>query len=170
MYFSDCSLCGKMNRQPAQVTQQAYPATVPMGTQMPQATSGAMPLYPPSPLIGSALPTGMPMGPITGQFPTATQVGQQGIPAPSQPLQVAPGEIAPAGGETVFDTDYWQGYMRTQIGRRVRVEFLVGTSTITDRTGILVGVGTNYILLREPDSDDIIMADLYAIKFVTFIY
>jgi hypothetical protein len=60
------------------------------------------------------------------------------------------------------------GFLRTQIGRKVRVEFLIGTGTTTDRIGTLVGVGASYILIRLEETDDILMADLYSIKFVTF--
>jgi hypothetical protein len=35
------------------------------------------------------------------------------------------------------DINYTQGYLKTQIGKFVRVEFLLGTNTIVDRSGIL---------------------------------
>lgn len=75
-------------------------------------------------------------------------------------------EIAP-GSPANTDILYTQGYLQTQIGKRVRVEFLVGTNIQTDRVGTLIGVGISYILLRPSDSDDILLCDIYSIKFVT---
>ncbi len=71
---------------------------------------------------------------------------------------------------TADSLQYLNGFIRTQIGRRVRVEFLVGTNTITDRTGILVAVGANYILINETETDDLLACDFYNIKFIKFYY
>ncbi|WP_242953658.1 hypothetical protein [Clostridium merdae] len=71
---------------------------------------------------------------------------------------------------TVESLQYLNGFLRTQIGRRVRVEFLLGTNTMTDRTGTLLGVGANYILINESDSDDLLACDFYNIKFIRFYY
>jgi len=57
------------------------------------------------------------------------------------------------------------GYLRTQIGHYVEVEFLVGSTNIVSRTGKLVGVGLNYILLEELMTGDITACDFYNIKF-----
>lgn len=65
---------------------------------------------------------------------------------------------------------YLNGFLRTQIGRAVRVEFLIGTNTMVDRTGILLGVGANYILINEAETDDIVACDFYNIKFIKFYY
>ena len=46
----------------------------------------------------------------------------------------------------------------------------MGTNTLTDRTGILVGVGANYILLNEVETDDLLACDFYNIKFIRFYY
>lgn len=70
---------------------------------------------------------------------------------------------------TVESTLFTPGFLRTQIGRRVRVEFLIGTNNLTDRTGTLVEVGASYILIQPIDSDDLMMCDIYSIKFVTII-
>ena len=88
------------------------------------------------------------------------------------------GSIAPlpgtafTGGEqsplTTLSPLYTPGFLRTQIGRTVRVEFLVGTSGLTDRFGTLIGVGASYILIQEAESDDILLCDIYSIKFVRF--
>lgn len=71
---------------------------------------------------------------------------------------------------TADSLEFLNGFLRTQIGRRVRVEFLIGTNTFTDKSGMLIGVGANYILLREANSDDILTCDFFNIKFVTIFY
>jgi hypothetical protein len=84
-----------------------------------------------------------------------------GIPA------VPISELPPA---TVQSTLYTPGFLRTQIGRQMRVEFLIGTNgPLVDRTGTLIGVGASYILLRPVESDDVMMCDIYSIKFVTIL-
>jgi len=86
-----------------------------------------------------------------------------GQPAPITPLT----QPAPITGESL---QYLNGFLRTQIGRAVKVEFLIGTNTLVDRTGILLGVGANYILINEAETDDIVACDFYNIKFVQFYY
>lgn len=74
-------------------------------------------------------------------------------------------EIIP---EPIASTLYIAGYLKTQIGKLVKVEFLIGGST-TDRIGILVNVGVSYIILRPIDISGLLLCDLYSIKFVTIV-
>lgn len=67
---------------------------------------------------------------------------------------------------TTESIQFINGYLRTQIGRKVTVDFLIGTNTLVDRTGTLLGVGANYILINELETDDITVCDFYTIKFV----
>ena len=61
-----------------------------------------------------------------------------------------------------------QGYLKAHIGQNVRVEFLIGSDgALIDRTGKLVEVGENFIVLQPYGTDDLLMCDLYSIKFVT---
>lgn len=122
------------------------------GQQQPQF---AMPTYP-LPAIGTTLPTGVPAGPTTAPFPAVPGMAQ--FPAD---------EISPI---TTQGTMYTAGYLKTQIGKRVRVEFLIGTGTTTDRIGTLLGVGASYILIQPEETDDVMLCDMYSIKFVTFYY
>jgi hypothetical protein len=69
---------------------------------------------------------------------------------------------------TVTNPYYAAGFLRNYIGREMRVEFLVGTSgSLTDRTGTLMEVGASYIVLKPTLTDDLLMCDLYSVKFVT---
>ena len=118
-----------------------------------------------------SLPTGVPLGtPSSTAVPTGPQgavtAAQQTMPGFTQ----APGSFTMSPEQmpvTVSSPLYTPGFLRTQIGRRMRVEFLIGTSNLTDRSGTLVAVGASYIIIRLIDSDDLMLCDIYSIKFVT---
>lgn len=126
------------------------------------------------------MPTGAPSGPggpIPGMMPGMMPEGtmqptfQQPQGQPSAGGQFAP--IPPSGqpqAMTLQSLDYLNGFLRTQIGKRVRVEFLIGTGTLIDKSGTLLGVGANYIVLRQAMTDDILTCDFFTIKFITFYY
>ena len=69
--------------------------------------------------------------------------------------------------EILTNNIYTPAFLRQQIGKLVRVEFLIGTNNLVDRVGILEDVGASYILLRSLESNVTVYADIYAIKFVT---
>ena len=69
--------------------------------------------------------------------------------------------------ETLRSVNYTPGFLREHIGKLVRVEFLIGTNGLTDRTGILVEVGASYIVLRSIQDGNLLYCDIYSIKFVT---
>ena len=69
--------------------------------------------------------------------------------------------------ETLTNNIYTPAFLRENIGKLMRVEFLIGTNNLVDRTGILVDAGASYILLRALESDIITYADIYSIKFIT---
>ena len=69
--------------------------------------------------------------------------------------------------EILTNNIYTPAFLREQIGKLVRVEFLIGTNNLVDRIGILEDVGASYILLRSIESSTTIYADIYSIKFVT---
>jgi hypothetical protein len=138
--------CGAYNSMPIprpfQTTQQVMPQ---QGSQLP------------------SLPTGVPLGTPSA---TAVPTAPQSVPGFTQ----APGSFTMSPEQlpvTVSSTLYTPGFLRTQIGKRMRVEFLIGTSNLTDRSGTLVAVGASYIIIRLIDSDDLMLCDLYSIKFVT---
>ena len=66
----------------------------------------------------------------------------------------------------VSDLGYIQGYLRTQIGRQVKIEFLIGSNMFVDREGYLVDVGIDYLIINEINTDDLLLCDMYSIKFV----
>ena len=76
-------------------------------------------------------------------------------------------QINPNSPEILTNNIYTPAFLREQIGKLMRVEFLIGTNNLTDRIGILEDVGASYILLRSIESDNLIYCDIYSIKFVT---
>ncbi len=87
------------------------------------------------------------------------QAGNVAITDFSNPFPVTPESI-----------QYLNGFIRTQIGRRITVTFLIGSNQIEEKSGFLLGVGANYILINELDTNDITACDFYNIKFIRFYY
>lgn len=96
--------------------------------------------------------------PMPSQTETPTQPPMMTIPPAPMPLQP---EVPIQN-----DINYNQGFLKTQIGKKIKVEFLIGSNMLIDREGTLVGVGISYILIDEVDTNDLVMADIYSIKFV----
>lgn len=146
-YCYDC-----MNRQ--------MPMTQPQGTPQPMfgfPMQGAMQMPGMQPGIGQQVP------PMPGMQPG------MGQPFPQMPI----GGLSPqvdlgteAGPSVQTDIGYTQGWLRTQIGQKVKIEFLIGTNMLVDREGTLLDVGISYVLIRETETDDVLMCDIYSIKFV----
>lgn len=89
----------------------------------------------------------------------------------SQGMVPMPGEAEsmnpePTTETVISDTGYLQGYLKTLIGRTMRVSFLIGTGLLIDRVGILQDVGISYIVLQQIDTNIRVVCDLYSIKFV----
>ena len=69
--------------------------------------------------------------------------------------------------EVLTNPIYTPAFLREQIGKLMRVEFLIGTNNLVDRIGILQDVGASYILLRSFENDSLVYCDIYSIKFIT---
>jgi hypothetical protein len=70
--------------------------------------------------------------------------------------------------QTVANPYFLAGYLQRNIGRTVRVDFMLGTNgALTDRSGQLMEVGASYIVLRDAFSGAEVVCDLFSIKFVT---
>lgn len=65
---------------------------------------------------------------------------------------------------------YLNGFIRTQIGRRITIDFLIGSNNMVSKSGYLLAVASNYILINELDTNDITACDFYNIKFIRFYY
>ena len=71
--------------------------------------------------------------------------------------------------EILTNSIYTPAFLKTQIGKLMNIEFLIGTNNIVDKIGILQDVGVNYILLRSLESDNITYCYIYSIKFITIL-
>lgn len=69
--------------------------------------------------------------------------------------------------ESLTNSIYTPGFLRNYIGKLVKVEFLIGTSSLQDRIGILLEVGASYIVLRSVQDNNLLYCDIFSIKFVT---
>lgn len=71
-----------------------------------------------------------------------------------------------------FNSTALQGSMQQilseNIGAEVVCEFLIGTSMIEYKAGILYSVGISFLVLYDDVNDIYIVCDIFAIKFVTF--
>lgn len=132
--------------------------------------------------IGENVVTGMPetseidipqQGTSTAQTP-AMQEGMLGTSMINQNAtasELSPiteyNQPFPVTGESI---QYLNGFMRTQIGRRVEIQMLVGSDTLVTKEGYLLGIGANYILINEIGTNDLTSCDFYNIKFVRYFY
>lgn len=80
--------------------------------------------------------------------------------------------VPPEYGQTIDyeSVQYMNGFLRTQIGRGVRVQQLIGSGNTVDRYGFLVGVGNNYLLLQDISNGNIMLVDFYTVKYVYIYY
>ena len=60
--------------------------------------------------------------------------------------------------------------MRTQVGRSASIQFLIGSNNLVEKSGIILAVGDDYILLNEDETGRILVCDFYNIRFVTLNY
>ena len=128
------------------------PCTQPTVSQLPDVIQPDWPISQPEyiptvpPSNGSSA-----TNPLTPQlFPNEPQFN-----VPSNPL-------LPPGYQEVLtysQLQYLNGFLRTQIGNYCQVTVMVGTNNSIERAGILLAVGINYILLMDPDSNEILTVD-----------
>jgi hypothetical protein len=154
-----CYGCTGYGQTPAAVTQNPnFQGSLPAGLQ-------TAPNYNPTPYTSTY---GTPMA-QQGAQTTMPQQNQQagGMPASDLAPITALNQPMPV---TTQSLQYINGFLRTQIGKKVTVDFLIGTSTLVDKTGTLLGVGANFILINEIETDDLLICDFYTIKFVKVYY
>lgn len=103
----------------------------------------------------------------SGSYPAKTFAEQPPVDmpgyCPEQSDNLMPGYDM---SEMIYGYMYTPGYLRSNIGNVMRVEFQVG-SGVDERVGVLREVGANYIVLDALDCGSKMMCDLYAIKLVT---
>lgn len=98
--------------------------------------------------------------PMPGTSTTTPGTSTLGTTTGSQNYELAP------GSPIVNNPLYNQGWLVTQIGKYIKIEFLIGSNMYLDREGILQEVGISFVVIKETGTNDIIMCDIYSIKFV----
>ncbi len=73
-----------------------------------------------------------------------------------------------------FNTEEMRGSMQNilsqNVGEYVVAEFLIGTTLIVRKQGILYDVGTSFVTLFDDRERNFIVCDIFSIKFVYFYY
>ena len=133
-------------------------------------TPTTLPYFPPQDFVPTPSTT-IGYGPDTGMKDMSNQ-NQRELTKEERLIEMNSGinsysDAFPVTSESI---QFLNGFIRTQIGRRVHVDFLVGSSTMTSKEGFLLGVGANYILINEIDTNDITACDFYNIKFIRIFY
>lgn len=105
-------------------------------------------------------PPMMPLPDFDMPYDTRQQQPMPVVPIAGEEFQVPP--VSPIVNNILYN----QGWLTTQIGKYIKVEFLIGTGMWIDREGILKEVGISYFVIEETGSNDIIMCDIYSVKFV----
>lgn len=107
------------------------------------------------------------------KYPTPAVVNEE-----IQNAQSREEQLPPADASDLFvpyrvtreSLQYLNGFIRTQIGRRVTIDFVIGSDTVTQKSGYLLAVAQNYLLINELDTNDVTACDLYTMKFIRFYY
>lgn len=63
----------------------------------------------------------------------------------------------------------FQQLLANNIGKAVKIDFLMGSQGIVSRSGIIEAVGLSYVLLKQFNRSESIAGDVFSIKFITFL-
>lgn len=97
----------------------------------------------------------------TRLYDSPAERGQNEIVLPDSPTMGDPRTL-----EQVYQ-DSFQAVLASNLGYYVVIEFLIGTSNLTEKEGILYAVGNNFVTLYEAETNRYIVCDLFSVKFVT---
>lgn len=151
--YSQAQLAARLQSQ-----SQSQPQHTQRPTTMPQPGETVPPTSTTNPPTFSSPITSPQTTPSTSEQPTTSKELEPIMPY-DQPFPV-----------TAESIEYLNGFLRTQLGRRVKLEFIVGTNNLDSRDGLLLAVGANFILINVENSNDLMACDFYNLKFVTFYY
>ncbi|MCI7401890.1 MAG: hypothetical protein MSH40_04340 [Christensenella sp.] len=62
-----------------------------------------------------------------------------------------------------------QKVLDNHIGENISAEFLIGSTGMVNKSGILYDVGEKYMVIYNPSSDSYTLADIFNLKFATFL-
>lgn len=160
-----------MQHQAPNQTMPAQAAPDETGYYMPDETAGENDSWvygAPAGQGGSALPAGQEA--IMGMNGEESPGGMSSAAAQSQrmknPVNMA-GTHMPAGAEEAYQASL-RSLLNRNIGYFVEATFLIGPDRPVTWNGILHTVGSDYIVLYQPDYERYVSGDLYSLKFVQF--
>lgn len=61
----------------------------------------------------------------------------------------------------------FQQLLSNNIGRSVKIDYMIGSGNLISQTGTILNVGTQYVLLKNKNV--ILTGDIFSIKFITFL-
>lgn len=61
-----------------------------------------------------------------------------------------------------------QQLLANNIGKAVKIDYVVGTGAMYSQSGIIYAVGVQYVVLSQPGKDIYTTGDIFSIKFMTF--
>ncbi len=73
------------------------------------------------------------------------------------------------GPPLVTERGYIPHFLAENIGQLVRAEFFIGNGQYLDKVGRIFEVGINYFVLDDINFNQLVMCDLYSVKFVTIL-
>ncbi len=84
------------------------------------------------------------------------------------PSPIPPAHSKPCPDKCVADVDAQglNGFLRSQLGRRVKAELELAGSVV-QKSGYLVAVGRDYAVLYDPGTKDYFVCDFFSIKLIT---
>lgn len=60
--------------------------------------------------------------------------------------------------------------MKTQVGKKIAIQFLVGNDNLIEKKGTVLTVGDDYIILNEEETGNTLVCDFYNIRFASLNY
>lgn len=104
------------------------------------------------------------------------QMLEQAVPLPQRQEQTMPitqpenNELWETIGSSENSNMYsdMNDFLRSQIGKDVNIQFLIGNNALIEKTGKLVSVGDDFVALRESNSGEFLVCNFDDIKFIKF--
>lgn len=88
--------------------------------------------------------------------------------APDMNVDIPANDIEnPQNSDQAFAASFSNMLLRN-LGYYVVCEFLIGTTELEQKDGILYSVGNNFVALYQEEYDRYVVCDLFSLKFVTF--
>ncbi len=102
----------------------------------------------------------------SSMVPAAPQRQEQTFPSNRESLENMQPDVISAPQNNMQPEKDMKEFLQKQIGQMVKIQFLVGTNTLVAQEGTLVGLGDNYIILRDSNTGELLICNFDDIKFI----